>query len=160
MTDTPKVERLPGLVRRDATVVAALSQRFAPQSSQIPALWARFFAALPASHMDRETYGVSRDMEGDQFTYAAAVGLGPGAALPDGFERLTIPAGDYLVSRITITGGDMSAQFMSAMGQIWGQIVPASGEKPTGGAMFELYPAGFNPQQAGQTVDFYIPVEA
>jgi len=160
MTDGPKVERLPGLVTRDATALAAVSGRFKPQSIDIPGLWTHFFSVLSPSQIDGDTYGVSQDMADGEFTYAVAARLAPGVTLPEGFETLNLPGGGYLVSRITTTGGNLSAQFMSAMGQIWGQVVPASGFAPSGGPMFELYRPGFAADQPGHIIDFYIPVEA
>ena len=157
MTDAPKVERLPGLITREPTTVAAMTQHFTPQTGdQIPQLWARFFAT---GLVDGETFGITTHTEGGGFNYSAAFTPAPGAALPDGFEWLTLPAGPYLVSRATTTGGNLSAQFMTIMGEIWGRIVPSSGVMPMAAQVFELYPVGFDPAVPGKTFDFYIPVE-
>jgi AraC family transcriptional regulator len=107
-----------------------------------------------------DTYGViwTTDRTNGAFTYLAGAGLAPGAATPEGLNRVELPAGAYAVFRITLTGDALHPQVKAAMAAIWGELIPASGLTLTGGPDFELYDGRFSPTRPGATIDFHVPV--
>jgi AraC family transcriptional regulator len=159
-----RVERLPGLIERDAFSVAGFSGRFDQQTnSAIPALWERLMRVVPfAGQVGWETYGVAwgANREEGSFSYMAAGRLAAGGAPPPELERLDLPAGAYAVFRMTMAGGPPHPQFQTAMRIIWDELMPASGLVMRAAPDFELYADDRPPDQAGAQIDYYVPVVA
>jgi AraC family transcriptional regulator len=158
------VIQLPELKRREALSVAGVSHRYdAATKASIPDLWPKLIARMPFEGQapSWDTYGVvwSADRTTGVFTYLAGAGLAPGAATPQGLERIELPAGAYAVFRITLTGGALHPQIKASMATIWGELIPTSGLTLTGGPDFELYDGRFSPTRPGAVIDFYVPVE-
>jgi AraC family transcriptional regulator len=163
MPVTAHVEHLPDLVRRDAFTVVGPAALFNDDNkSGIPALWPRLIRALPLTgQVDARTYGVCQmiDKQEGCFKYLAGAQVAGGAALPDGFERIELPAHSYAVFRLTLDGSPLHPQMQAAMRRIWGEALPASGLKTVPAPDFELYPADFEPMRKGAYVDMCIAVE-
>lgn len=159
------VAQLPGVVTLPAFLVAGPSRRFDEASkAQIPQLWSALIGRLPFEGQvgSWATYGVvsGMDREEGSFEYMAGVGVEPGCTPPPGFTVLDIPAGTYLVFRITLNGGALHPQVKQAMATIWGELIPASGRGVVDGPDFELYDGRFDPQEPGAVIDFHVPVRA
>ncbi|HIV71677.1 MAG TPA: AraC family transcriptional regulator [Candidatus Aquabacterium excrementipullorum] len=158
------VVKLPDLVSLAAFRVAGPTRRFDQSSkSDIPQLWTTLIGGLPFTGQspDWSTYGVvdTLDKAEGSFQYMAAVGVQPGAMLPEGFEEKAMPAATYVVFRITLNGGPPHPQIKSAMATIWGELVPRSGLTVASGPDFERYDGHFAPDQPGAIIDFHVPVE-
>jgi AraC family transcriptional regulator len=145
-------------------VAAGFGGRFGQSNrSGIPALWPKLTATLPLTgQVGRETYGLcwSQDPAEGSFNYLAGVQVAKDAAIPDGMERLEVPAQTYLTYRLTLTGADLHPQMVAAAMEIWGGRLAGAGFKPSGGPDFEFYPADFDPAKPGAWVEFWVPVQA
>jgi AraC family transcriptional regulator len=108
------------------------------------------------------SYGVcwSVNAQEGSFNYMAAVEVEPGSKPPSELVLMQVPAQSYLVFRITLGAGEIHPQMQAAMKYIFGEGLPKSGRKPTGGIDLEVYGERFEPDKAGSILDFYIPVEA
>ena len=160
--ETLALERLPGLQRRGAFHAVGFRGRFDHTNANlIPALWTRLGPRLPVPGGRRETLGLCIPLESgsDAFDYMAAVELEPGKPAPDGLDQAEVPAQAYAVWRLTITGEALHPQMQAAVRDIWGRQLRGGELKPSGGINFELYPPYFDQAKAGQTVEFWIPVE-
>jgi AraC family transcriptional regulator len=159
----PNVTLLDGLTRKDAFVVAGLSARIGKENMlEIPALWPKFVRHLPLpGQKGKVGYGLcyGSDLEEGSFSYMAAVEVEPGSKPPAELVLMQVPAQSYLVFRITLGAGEIHPQMQAAMKYIFGEGLPKSGRKPTGGIDLEVYGERFEPDKAGSILDFYIPVE-
>lgn len=158
------VMQLPEFAMVESFTVAGPQRRFVESNkAEIPQLWSQMMGALPFSGQtpDWTTYGVvwNVDRAEGHFDYMASVGISEGAALPEGFSALRIPAGRYAVFRITLNGGAVHQQLKGAMAKIWGELVPAAGLKVAQGPDFERYDSEFAPTKKGAVIDFYLPLE-
>ena len=161
--DTLALERRPGLERRDAFRAAGRMGRFNPENSgAIPDLWTWLVPRMPIPGSRGGTLGLSLPIAPAEgvFDYMAGVEMEDGAPTPEGMDVAEVPAQTYAVWRLTITGGPLHPQMQAALGDIWGRRLKADGLKPSGGPNFELYPPYFDQAKAGQTVEFWIPVQA
>lgn len=159
------VALLPDRVRLETFTVAGPSRRFDDASkAEIPQLWTQLIAALPFEGQTPNwaTYGVvwAVDRGEGSFSYMAGVEVKPEAQLPQGFERIGLPAASYAVFRIVLDGGPLHAQIKAAMAKIWGELIPASGLRVAPGPDFERYDSTFAPTRPGAIIDFHVPVEA
>jgi AraC family transcriptional regulator len=166
MSDTKtqaRVERMEGLVKRDAFTIVGVRALFDQQNkSGIPALWPRLIRVLPlAGQVNATTYGacwMENKAEG-RFNYLAGVEVNGDTAPPDGFERLQLAAQTYAIFRLTLDGGPLHPQMQAAMPKIWGEMLPKSGLKVVPAPDLEVYPADFEPMRKGSYVDMYIAIE-
>ncbi len=141
--------------------LAGLSNRFnQDNAAAIPGLWTRLAPRLPlAGQQGPEAYGACVSGEDGGFQYMAGVRVGPDAAAPEGLEIMDAPAQTYAVFRLTLTGQALHPQMASAAKAIWGERLQATGLKPSGGPDFEYYPADFDENRPGATVEFWVPVQ-
>jgi AraC family transcriptional regulator len=162
MSETIDLSLRPGLQHRDAFRIAGLSGRYDGQTrSAIPVLWDRLIPRLPvAGQSGAQSYGVcwSGDLV-QGFDYMAGVELSPDAAEPDGLEVKQVPAQDYAVFRLTLSGAELHPQMAAAMAQIWGERLQASGLTPSGGPDFEFYPDDFDARRKGGWLEVWVPVK-
>jgi len=165
MTDArPRVERLPELLRREAFTVAGPRAVFDDENKHgIPALWPRLVKCLPlAGQVDGRSYGVCwmADKGQGSINYLAGVEVTGEAALPPGFERVTVPANAYAVFRLHLDGTALHPQVQAAMPIVWGSGLNEAGLKVVQAPDFELYPEDFYPNVKGAYFDICVPVEA
>ncbi len=157
------VVRLPGLVSLPTFHVAGPTRRFDETSkAAIPQLWSTMLGHLPFEGQlpSWASYGVvsSVDRSEGSFQYMAGVGVEPGCMPPTGFATIEIPAGRYVVFRITLDGSPLHPQIKQAMAEIWSKLIPESGLQVIDGPDFERYDGRADPMTAGATIDFHVPV--
>ena len=156
------LERAGAPTVRGAFRAAGLKSRFDRDSLHaIPALWDQLVPRLPVPGSRPSTLGLclpGAPGTGD-FDYMAGVEMDEGAPAPEGLELIEVPAQTYAVYRLTTNGEALHPQMQAALRDIWGRRLAAEGLKPSGGPDFELYPPYFTGWKAGETVEFWIPVE-
>ncbi len=151
------------IVRHDALRVAGVSGRFTEATkTQIPTLWPKLLARLPfEGQQGYESYGVCEmAQDGEGMIYTAGVPIAAAAAAPDGMEVREVPAQDYLVFRLALTGPNLHPQLQAAAKEIWGERVPRLGYELAKGPDLEFYPDDFDPTRPGAWVEWWIPVKA
>lgn len=143
------------ILERPALRVVGMAIKTRPMSPDIPALWPKFVARIdeiPGTAEPRVSYGVMR-MEGDTLQYMAAVSVGAAGAIPQGMERLIIPAGSYATFSYPLSG------LGKGFGEIYDQLLPSSGYvQVPGQPSFERYDEAFDPGNPGSLVQICIPV--
>jgi AraC family transcriptional regulator len=163
-SERPNVALLDGVARKDAFVVAGLSERISKDNTQvIGALWPKLMRHVPFEGQKGPVgYGLcyGSDMAEGSFNYMAAVEIAPGKKPPADLTLMQVPAQTYAVFRITLAAGPIHPQMREAMEHIFSEALPNSGLKPTGGIDLEVYGERFNPEKAGSVLDFYMPVAA
>ncbi|MFI4934467.1 MAG: GyrI-like domain-containing protein [Caulobacterales bacterium] len=132
----------------------------------IPRLWPRLIERLPLEGQigDDSSFGVCWAKVGGGegegcFNYMAAVPIAEGAPAPEGLAVMDVPAQNYLVFRQVMDGSNLHAQMQAAVKEIWGERVPKSGYKLANGPDLEAYQPHFEPDRAGDWVEWWIPVE-
>jgi len=156
-----QLERLADLTPRGAFRVVGVKGRFDQSNmGQVPALWGRLIPRLPIPGRRHGTLGLIISEGPAAFVYMAGVEMEDGAPVPEGLDVVEVPAQTYAVWRLTTDGEALHPQMQAALGEIWGRGIGAAGLRPTNGPNFELYPPYFDQQKAGETVEFWIPVEA
>jgi AraC family transcriptional regulator len=159
----PNVTLLDGVTRKDAFVVAGLSECISKDNMPaIPALWPKLMKHVPFNGQKGPVwYGLSygANMEEGSFNYMAAAEIEPGKKPPAELTLMQVPAQTYAVFRITFNAGDIQSQMQAAMKFIFSEALPNSGRKPTCGIDLEVYGEQFNSEKAGSVLDFYTPVE-
>jgi AraC family transcriptional regulator len=159
----PNVALLDGVTRKNAFMVAGLSERISKDSMPaIPALWPKLMRHVPFEGQKGPVcYGLcyGSNMEEGSFNYMAAAEIEPGKRPPAELSLMQVPAQTYAVFRITLGAGEIHPQMQAAMKYIFNEALPNSGHKPTGGIDLEVYGERFNPEKAGSVLDFYMPVE-
>jgi AraC family transcriptional regulator len=161
--EKPNVTLLDGVTRKDAFVVAGISERISKDNMKaIPALWPKLMKHVPFDGQKGPVcYGLvyGSNMAEGSFNYMAAAEIEPGKRPPAELTLMQVPAQTYAVFRITLGAGDIHPQMQAAMRFIFSDVLPNSGRKPTGGIDLEVYGERFNPDKAGSVLDFYMPVE-
>jgi len=159
----PNVALLDGVTRKNAFMVAGLSERITKDNMlAIPALWPKVMRQQPFDGQKGAVgYGLcyGSNMEEGSFNYMAAFEIEPGKKPPADLTLMQVPAQTYAVFRITLAAGPIHPQMRQAMEHIFSEALPNSGHKPTGGIDLEVYGERFNPEKAGSVLDFYMPVE-
>ena len=144
----------PQIIDRPAQTVIGMSIRTMPMSPEIPALWPKFVARIPEIENPSEpkvSYGVMRD-EGDALNYTAAVSVAAAGRVPQGMERLTIPAATYATFRYPLSG------LGKGFDEIFSRLLPSSDFVQTSGVLLERYDESFDPANPKSAVEICIPV--
>ena len=89
----------------------------------------------------------------------AGVEVSGAAAVPTDLEVREIPAQNHLLFRWPVGPDPFQPQSVPAIQEIWGRRVPASGQRPSGGPDFELYPAGLEPGVNSGWMEYWMPVQ-
>jgi predicted transcriptional regulator YdeE len=150
-------------VVRPALRLAGITETFDDMTkAAIPALWGRLVPRLPLpGQTGGRTFGVCRGLPGGGgMRYTAAVALAPDAPAPDGVEIIDIAERPYLVFRQVFHGGPLHPQMQKAVREIWGERVAKSGLTLARAPDLEVYPEDFQPDVAGASVEWWVPVEA
>jgi AraC family transcriptional regulator len=162
-TVTAKVERLPGLVERDAFTLLGLQHRFEDDTQlAIPGLWERFAERTAAFGRPHGAYGVIFDADPVNGAFEYMAGMPPMDGLDDvtDLRSLHIAANTYAVFRMTLDAGPVHPQILAANEAVWAELLPASGLEAIEAADFEYYDARFRPGERGSVVDYHVPVSA
>ena len=147
----------PVIVELPAFEVTGLSQ-ICKDASTIPALWDRFNPRCSeVTEMSEPPiyYGVCKSIDQESFRYYAGAGTKPGAPLPAGMERFTVPAQRY--ARFTHVGPLSS--FLQTLGEIWENLESRWKLTPTHGPDLEVYDERFiGGEDPKSEVDILIPI--
>lgn len=141
-----------------ALTLAGLAARFGMADlSGLPRLWQRFgpyIGHVPGAH-GHDSYGVcyNPDEQGG-FDYLAGVEVSDLTGLPDGFSHLTLAPQHYAVFEHHGSLQGLKATF-DAIFQQW---LPASGKRQADAALFERYPAGFEPNGPQSMMEIWLPL--
>lgn len=153
--EPPRFETLPPML------LAGLQETYPyGGNAAIPSLWQKFnvhFGNIPGQ-IGNVAYGVCTHIEGEaeKFRYMAAVAIGDGSDLPDGFTTLKIPGQRYAVfaHRGHVSG------IPATMHQIFGSWMPNCGiqfgDMPD---MFERYDERFDPYTGMGLTEIWIPIK-
>lgn len=150
-------------VRHDALRVAGFSGRFTEENkTQIPTLWPKLLARLPVQGQQGfESYGVcAMAPDGEGMIYTAGVPIAADAPVPEAMEVREVPAQDYLVFRLVLTGPNLHPQLQASAKQIWGERIPKLGYELAQAPDLEFYPDDFDPTRPGAWVEWWVPVKA
>lgn len=154
MTDLPE----PTIVRTDGQTFVGLADDFdMARRAEIPALYARFFAARDKIEGARPgaIYVLSFDARPDgRFRYAVAIEVDLPGAMPEGFSVLQAGAGAYADFRQRTPIGDLPRRFDA----VFGHWLPASGYALRDGAVFERYPDDDAPEAGRMLYEIWLPV--
>jgi len=119
----------------------------------------RGIAGIGAERYHVKVFGADYDLSSPDptqtFTIWACASVPEGLPLPEGMERLLIPAGHYGVFRHV----GPAAAFPRTLGMIYGAWMPSSGyaattERPH----FEVMPPGYDPTSPDATEEIWIPL--
>ncbi|GAA4344786.1 GyrI-like domain-containing protein [Flaviaesturariibacter amylovorans] len=147
----------------DATTLAGLRVRMSASDNRIPQLWQSFMprrralAAASGGLYSVEVYDPGHfDAYDPQrlFDKWAAVAVAPDAPLPEGLERLAIPAGTYAV----FTHRGPAATAPATYAHIFTQWLPASNYRVDERPHFALMPYGYRPDDPDAEETIWIPV--
>ncbi|MCO7633377.1 GyrI-like domain-containing protein [Pseudomonas guariconensis] len=142
-----------------ALLLAGFAERFDMRDiSGLPRLWQRFgphIGCVPGQH-GLDSYGVCYHPDGQGgFDYLAGVEVTEAGGLPEGFSTLTLAPQRYAVFEHR---GNLQG-IKDTFDAIFEQWLPASGERSANAAVFERYPAGFDPTDPGAVMEVWIPLE-
>jgi len=138
--------------------LAGFSERFNMRDlSALPGLWQRFaphIGHVPGQH-GLDSYGVCHhpDAQGG-FDYLAGVEVPDAAGLPEGFSTLTLTPQHYAVFEHHGSLQGLKRTF-DAIFQQW---LPNAREQAADAAVFERYPAGFDPANPQAVMEIWIPL--
>lgn len=148
----------PELRERDAMRVIGMSAMCSPETiAKIPSLWQDFGAraAEVAKPGNEIAFGVCTDGDGaGNFRYVAGVEVATGAALPEGMDEVTVPAGKHAVF---IHSGHI-ADFPKTVYTIWNKALTDAGLTHRPAPDFELYDRRFDAGTGRGEVEIWIPV--
>ncbi len=145
------------IIDRPALTVVGLQIRTTPMSPDIPALWPRFVARIPAIEPvlePRVSYGVVHNnaADGSGFDYLAAVSVPASAAVPEGMTTLVLPAGSYACFSYPLS------RLGDGFCEIFERLLPASGYGQAAGPLFERYGEDFCPDEPDSAVEIWVRV--
>ncbi|WP_449434411.1 GyrI-like domain-containing protein [Pseudomonas putida] len=141
-----------------ALTLAGFAERFTlSELSGLPLLWQRFAAQVghvPGQH-GLDSYGVCHnpDAQGG-FDYLAGVEVGAAQPLPEGFSTLTLTPQHYAVFEHRGSLQGLKATFDGIF-----HWLPQAGERQADAALFERYPAGFDPMDPQAVMEIWVPLE-
>jgi AraC family transcriptional regulator len=155
----PKIFSGPRIEFMPAQVFAGPVQRYDMQTrGEIPAQWDAYNAAnLRAPSPSAEDYFAlvfNFDAATGAFDYMCGQVLTPGAALPKGFQSLTVAAGNW--ARFG-TGGHISTM-NDAWGEVMGHWMAQPGCTPREGPSMEYYPPAFDGMTGEGGYEIWMPV--
>lgn len=152
--DGPRFETLP------ARVYVGPSQRYDMQTrAQIPAQWESYNVEdiRAPSPAPEEYFGLVYDFteNSGSFAYMCGQVLTPGAVVPDGFAKLTVPAGRWAKFA---TKGHISTM-QGAWGEIMNHWLSQPGCTSRSGPSIEFYPPEFDGMTGDGGYEIWMPVE-
>ena len=137
--------------------VAGVRVRARPGQTDLGSLWGRLAEHNP-SRLPRvgapRAFGVgfNFDPAAQTFDYLAGYEIAAGAAVPEEFQIVEIPAGTYAAFWTTLPS---LMETIHRANHVW---LPASGYRRGDGPEFELYDERFDPGKADSPMAFVIPV--
>lgn len=154
MLAPPTIETMP------ARHFAGPMRRYDIQSrAGIPAQWdaLREFGQRPESPTPRDHYGIIADFDDakGEFDYYSAQEVAATSPLPEGFSRITLPAGRW--ARFA-SGGHISTM-IAAWTEVMNHWLTQPGLVPRRGASVEHYPPTFDGQTGRGGFEIWVPIE-
>lgn len=147
----------PRIETRTETILAGPSGPFEFKDlTGIPALWQRldeWFGSVPGQ-VGGITYGASYNFRPDGFEYLAGVEIDEHGDLPEGFSKLTLPAGRYAVYA---HNGHVSA-VSHTWRAIYDEWLPASGLTLRPDPVFERMDERFDGNTGTGLVELWLPI--
>lgn len=139
--------------------LAGLSNRYDfSRLAELKLLWQRFapwLGRVPGQH-GHDSYGVCHNPDGQgAFDYLAGVEVTGTATLPEGFTTLVLAPQHYAVFEHR---GSLEC-IKTTFDAIFTQWLPASGKRQADAAVFERYPAGYDPTAPQALMEIWIPLE-
>ena len=140
--------------------IAGPSQRYDLQTrARIPAQWAVYNETelRAPSPTPVDCYGIAYGFApatGD-FDYLCGQELTPGAAVPEGFAKIALPAGRW--ARFVSKGHITTVQ--AAWGEVYNHWASQPGCGPRTGPRVEYYPPAFDGMTGNGGYELWIPVE-
>ena len=124
----------------------------------IPTAWKKFWGEFPKNDLPygSDAFGVSIPIEASpgMLHHIAGVEVNADYVAPEGFELVTIPAGNYLA--LTHQGN------ISTLGQsyaeAYGEVFVQSGNEMRSGPHLELYDSNLDPNSDDFTMGILIPI--
>jgi len=159
-----KTMQTPKIVHRCPSRVVGISCRSTMNNNVIPALWDDFFkvcSKIPNPLVEETALGVCYTISDGPMTpdtpfgYLAGMEVSASEALPEGFEEITIPEGDYAVFE-HLGSLDTLHDTYSAL---YGEWLPASGYEQSGDLDFELYGPHFKYGDPQSVMEIWVPVK-
>jgi AraC family transcriptional regulator len=153
----------PQFTDRDAFTIMGVGDDFMPfDSDNIGKLWDRFLEQRPKINATNGTlaYGIcdgpkKTPSTPDQFHYTAGIVVTPDINVPNGMEKMTIPAAHYAV--FTHTGSIKNLP--KTIEYIWKDWLPNSGYTHANSPDFEEYDDRFKGDDPTSLFDIYIPIQ-
>lgn len=145
------------ILDRLALALVGMQIETKPMSPDIPALWPKFVARLDEIDNQREpnvSYGVMWHAEGSMqvLHYLAAVSVTKPGRVPHGMTLLVLPPGKYASFSYPLSG------LAKGFGEIFNELLPASGLVQVAGPYFERYDEAFDPGNPDSKVEICLPV--
>ena len=153
---TPRFE-----YKKAFTVIGVGADYNLTEPNKNPALWDEFLCQKHRIKgvQRQEAYGIcyapkEKETFSDQFHYTAALCVIDDASVPEGMEKIRIPAQKYAVFTHKGPATDMAKTNVF----IWKTWLPQSGLEPADAPDFELYGARWNGNKAEGEVEIYVPI--
>ncbi len=125
--------------------------------SEIPQLWCALEKArpqLPAKGPD--SFGVCWGGADGGFDYLAGVEVADDVKLPEGVEKVALPAQRYAIFH---HGGDVTT-LGATCEAIWSKWLPNSGHQPANAPFFERYTEDFDLETMSGGIEIWIPIQS
>ena len=158
-TASPIEIAAPRIVMSEPLELVGIVERYAcPAKQGIPNQWQRFnehFGHIPGQ-INKTAYGVCYNFDAESnFDYMCATEVRPGAELPEGFERLRVPAHRYAVFAHTGHIAGIEGTFAA----IWGTWFPQSGHQAAEAPTLEVYGESFDPMTGLGGLEIWIAIQ-
>ncbi len=155
------VTMIPKIIHLDQFTVIGLGQDTEPEKN-IAALWDTFLVEKHKilNAKGHESYGICYAAQNtlkksEHIHYTAALAVNDGEIVPEGMEKIIIPAGDYAV----FTHHGSIADLPKTNSYIWNTWVLQSGYQLADSPDFEVYDARFSPDSLDSAFDIYVPIK-
>jgi len=141
---------------KEAFDVLALTRVFDEENSaaELPAYWSEFFSNGHARVL-RGDFGICREVVDGKFKYSIADPCEPGDAVPEGFERFTIPASAWAVFTCI---GAMTGAIQDMWKRMYDEWLPSSDYELARTCDIKRYTAGDNSRD-DYVSEIWIPVK-
>ncbi|MDX1401402.1 MAG: GyrI-like domain-containing protein [Kiloniellales bacterium] len=133
-------------------------------TSDIPGLWKRLGERLseigghPANNR-YFGYCIAKGGNNGEQRYLAGVECDRDTSVPEGLEKINVPARLYAVFTHKIENPNLGKDLKRTFSAIFSEWLPQTAYQFIGSGDFELYDERFDPKTMSGTLDIYIPVE-
>lgn len=147
----------PTVVERDPMTVVGFMTHFDGDESVFEALWGKFgerWKEFEEFSDSEEAYGIATNFvpEPMSFDYLVGVPTSDLAAVPEEFEVVEVPGGEYARFETSLS------QFEADHEAVLSEWLPDSDYEPRDGPELERYGPEFDPEETDAAYEFFIPV--